>query len=440
MTRYSSGFCRTMFYSGYPLPGYNNIEESRQDQQAAMKQLHVDQLSDFLADRSTVGDMDMYYSSDGIEEHDTHEQRRRDLLLLIGSLLFAFVFLFLQFESLWLTFWTLFAGFGNYIWGNMVYRIVMNVHFFGLPQALSCIFVFVLTAIFANYFLDAFREAHVHQTAASRMSISSISGHKNGNRDQASSTAATAAAAATSATTPAETVGTAAPPSSSSPLGDTTASLAGPSGSTSASASASQALIAPNPASSAANAEILASVLTATFKSTVTHLAWIAIALFLIFAVACGSHILVVLTYALFCLCQVVVVMIGTVVFIPPMVSLWNLRFSSKPLPGFKSFGRQRADATGKPVQHPLVKFFGGSYFTRFSGHSAIAWFIVVAGALLTIGFLINAFARMGVDKRQVSLWLGWGGIFFFIIFVGKRKQARKISKHTQTNKQPTNT
>lgn len=148
-----------MVYSGLPLSGFRTNKDQVSVQTQQMTILHTSVFDSFLSGRATLGDMEMVYNSDGLAESAETNQRNQDYCLLIGSLLFLWIVLWIQTQSLWVAVLTLIGAFGSYLWANLLYRIILNFYSFSDPQALASLVVAVVASYHTVYLMQAYTRA-----------------------------------------------------------------------------------------------------------------------------------------------------------------------------------------------------------------------------------------------------------------------------------------
>jgi len=179
----TSSLCRSMMYSGLPLSGYRTDKHSTDEQLASLGQLQGSILGDFLKDRSSMGDLELFYQSTGIEKRGERMQRTIDYYLAIGSIIFLGLAIWFQTTSLWIAINTLIGALGSFVWANLVYRIVLNFYSFSDPQALSGFVVALLCSAHTVYLLHLFRKASETPSADEKdtgalLSTAMLSGHR----------------------------------------------------------------------------------------------------------------------------------------------------------------------------------------------------------------------------------------------------------------------
>lgn len=130
-------YCRSMFYVGYPLVGYNNIKSDVEAQKSNVAVLQDQYLSDVLERNNRVGSMNMYFSSQGLRSQAYDEDITSSFMLCIGSAFVAWLGLMHLTRSFVIGTLGSMGIAGTWIWTNLVYRGILWVEYFGLPQHLS---------------------------------------------------------------------------------------------------------------------------------------------------------------------------------------------------------------------------------------------------------------------------------------------------------------
>jgi hypothetical protein len=148
-----ASICRSKFYSGLPLAGFYNTKERKAEQEELLEELQGDHLYTFLDDRTSVGDMDMYFSSSALNKESEDRARVFGLFLMIGSLLTVLLALWFLTGSLFLSSAFLIQLLGTYVWTVLVYRIIINFQYMGLYQYLN---IFVVGSISLVHFFQYF--------------------------------------------------------------------------------------------------------------------------------------------------------------------------------------------------------------------------------------------------------------------------------------------
>jgi predicted RND superfamily exporter protein len=170
-----------MIYSGLPLNGYRTDKDNKNAQLNNLGGLQMSILDDFLKGRTRLGDMQMFYQSEGMEDQRERYQRTQDYYLCIGSLLFMGLALWIQTHSLWIAFFSMVGSLGSFVWANLVYRIILNFFSFGDPQALAGFVIAQLGAFHVVYLTHVFRQAcqiRELQTAEARLSTMVATAHR----------------------------------------------------------------------------------------------------------------------------------------------------------------------------------------------------------------------------------------------------------------------
>ena len=170
-----------MVYSGLPLHGFRTEKDNTFVQLNQLADLQTQLLNDFLKSHTALGDMKMYYQSEGMEWRAESWQRTQDYSLGIGSILFLFFALWIQTRSAWIAFFSLVGALGSFVWANLVYRIVLNFHSFADPQALAGYVAAFLGAFHTVYILHLFQQATQLtrlQTEEARLGTTMKTGHR----------------------------------------------------------------------------------------------------------------------------------------------------------------------------------------------------------------------------------------------------------------------
>ena len=94
--------------------------------------------------------MDLYFSGESIIEKAQADGRTFGLYLMIGSLLVAFVALWIYTSSFMLSFMFLYHLLCTYVWANLIYRIIINFHTFSLNHVLA---IYVIGSISIVHFI-----------------------------------------------------------------------------------------------------------------------------------------------------------------------------------------------------------------------------------------------------------------------------------------------
>ena len=145
----STSCCRSLAYIGWPLSGYQNIEESQKEQ--------IDKLDKYISEafastlnrkyEEGVGSMDFYYDSLTLRKKAVQQQVVKDMMLAIFSFLFIVLFMWFQTGSLWITSWAIFSILSSFNITNLIYRIILDYRYFGIFHVLS---IFIILGIGAD--------------------------------------------------------------------------------------------------------------------------------------------------------------------------------------------------------------------------------------------------------------------------------------------------
>lgn len=120
----TSKYTRSLFYFGWPIAGYNSTEDRDVEQKEELDKLIVNTFMDKLIAKHNdkLEGINFYFFNGGMMKKAMENQVIYDMLLAIASLLFIFLFMWLQTGSLWLTSWAVFSIFSSFNITNLVYR------------------------------------------------------------------------------------------------------------------------------------------------------------------------------------------------------------------------------------------------------------------------------------------------------------------------------
>lgn len=170
-----SRYTRSLFYIGYPLKGFHNIED-RVDEQWDQAQLFAsDAFAELLHDKfkQGIGAMKFYYFLRALFFNAISQQVIYDLLLAGASFTFIFLFMLFQTQSLWITGWAVFSILTCFFGANLIYRVLLDCRYIGIFHVLS---VFIILGIGADdvfVFIDTWKasESNTFRDLASRISF-----------------------------------------------------------------------------------------------------------------------------------------------------------------------------------------------------------------------------------------------------------------------------
>lgn len=148
----SAKYCRSMFYVGYPLAGYDNIKNNLAGQRLDMAD-NQDKIVSLFTDSEEVGSLRMYYNSPGFRAKAYEADLDLSFMWMIGSGIVCWVGIMHLTKSAFIGTLASFGICGTWIWTNLVYRWILWVEYFGLPQHLG---VFVCGMFGINYTLLLF--------------------------------------------------------------------------------------------------------------------------------------------------------------------------------------------------------------------------------------------------------------------------------------------
>lgn len=170
-----SKYTRSLFYTGYPLKGFHNIED-RVDEQWENAQSFASEAFAELLDKKFkqgIGDMKFYYFLRALFFNAISQQVIYDLLLAGASFTFIFLFMLFQTQSLWITGWAVFSILTCFFGANLIYRVLLDCRYIGIFHVLS---VFIILGIGADdvfVFIDAWKasESNSFRDLSSRLSF-----------------------------------------------------------------------------------------------------------------------------------------------------------------------------------------------------------------------------------------------------------------------------
>lgn len=154
-----SDITRTLLYVGYPLEGFNSINDRMNEQENLIKTYLTTDLRKRLGEiaDSGVGNSEFLFESVSMYTEDLNRQVIYDLLLAAGSFMFIFCFMVFQTKSLFITSFAILSIITSFAGTNLIYRIVFDYKYFGIFHVLS---VFIILGIGADdifVFYDTWR-------------------------------------------------------------------------------------------------------------------------------------------------------------------------------------------------------------------------------------------------------------------------------------------
>ena len=170
-----SKYTRSLFYIGYPLKGFDNIEDRVDDQWENVQSFASEAFAELL-DRKFkqgIGDMKFFYFLRALFFNAISQQVIYDLLLAGASFTFIFLFMLFQTQSLWITGWAVFSILTCFFGANLIYRVILDCRYIGIFHVLS---VFIILGIGADdvfVFIDTWKasECNSFRNLASRLSF-----------------------------------------------------------------------------------------------------------------------------------------------------------------------------------------------------------------------------------------------------------------------------
>lgn len=163
--RVITSYCRSLLYIGWPLAGYDNIQE---DEEKQIETLDDNIFKAFGEDLAKLADegvekMNFYYSNLALRRKATQEQVIKDMQLAILSFVFIVIFMWLQTGSVWITVWAIFSILSSFNITNLIYRIILDYRYFGVFHVLS---IFIILGIGADdifVFTDTWKQSQTIQ-------------------------------------------------------------------------------------------------------------------------------------------------------------------------------------------------------------------------------------------------------------------------------------
>ena len=174
-TTVKADIVRTSFAIGWPLRGYENDEDDDDDQQDDTAEYLNDYISDAqkLYEDGVGDDLNFFYFSDTMYEHYVTNKVYHDMALLGGSLLFLFLFMWLQTRSLFITGLAILSIYSSFFVANILYRFVFGFRHFGIFHVLALFIIFGIGSDGVFVFYDKWRESshYPFPSLAHRMSF-----------------------------------------------------------------------------------------------------------------------------------------------------------------------------------------------------------------------------------------------------------------------------
>lgn len=145
---------------GYPFAGYANVS----DQEDAQKEHYKSYLTDTFQPeidqyyKNGVGELKYAYTSGELISIIITNYVYKDMALLVGSLLFIFIFMSLQTWSLWITGFALISIVTSFCATNLVYRIILDFRYIGIFHILALFIILGIGADDVFVFVDTWKE------------------------------------------------------------------------------------------------------------------------------------------------------------------------------------------------------------------------------------------------------------------------------------------
>ncbi|EDO46800.1 predicted protein [Nematostella vectensis] len=157
----TASIIRSSLYAGYPLKGFRNTADQSLTQEEKARANAKEAFSKILDStyKNGLGGMSFRYNMQILFAEAIESLVIGDLLLVVASFLFIFIFMLCQTQSLWITSWGLFSIVSSFFGANLIYRIVLDYRYVGVFHVLS---VFIIAGIGADdvfVFLDTWRAA-----------------------------------------------------------------------------------------------------------------------------------------------------------------------------------------------------------------------------------------------------------------------------------------
>lgn len=158
-SEFTSPVTRTILFTGYPFEEFISTHDRPLEQLDKAQTLAGDAFGVILDEAYTngVGLLKIHYLMQTLMMSSVQKQVIWDLLLVCGSVVFIFIFMILQTQSLWITGWGVFSIFSSFFGANIVYRILLDFRYVGIFHVLS---VFIILGIGADdvfVFYDTWR-------------------------------------------------------------------------------------------------------------------------------------------------------------------------------------------------------------------------------------------------------------------------------------------
>jgi hypothetical protein len=167
-----SKYTRSLMNIAWPLNGYNSTLNQKDEQMEKLDSLTVDAFADQLKQSYDAGisGIEFYYYNRAIYVNEIQRQVVLDFLLAGGSIVFIFVFMWLQVGSLWITTWAIFSILSCFVITNFIYRVILDFRYFGVFHVLSVFIVLGIGADDVFVFMDSWKHSTHVTSLVTRLS------------------------------------------------------------------------------------------------------------------------------------------------------------------------------------------------------------------------------------------------------------------------------
>ncbi|CAH1777269.1 unnamed protein product [Owenia fusiformis] len=154
-----SEITRSYMYLGIPLPGYDNSTDREESQKEKIKSFMKLTLGPILerVSKSGLGPIDFIYGSSTLLGLGIGSQAMADMMLVMASLGFIFIFMLIQTRSLMVTGLGIFSIMTNFCMANLIYRIVFDFIYLSSFHILSMFIILGIGADDIFVFYDTWR-------------------------------------------------------------------------------------------------------------------------------------------------------------------------------------------------------------------------------------------------------------------------------------------
>ena len=171
-----SSITRSMLPIGGPLAGYKNTSDDEDGQEEKYKTFLLEDFKS-LADKyykQKVGPskMEFYYLSITMFLVTILNQVQMDMSLAVGSFIFIAIFMMIQTQSLFITFFAVLSIITCFLGSNLVYRCILDYRYFGIFHVLALFIILGIGADDIFVFLDTWKDSGFqnYKSLAHRMS------------------------------------------------------------------------------------------------------------------------------------------------------------------------------------------------------------------------------------------------------------------------------